>query len=203
MEQADLIKQAKKGDLDAFNRLVLIHQESIFNLVVRIMGDEMSAADVSQQTFISAYRNLRTFRGGNFRAWLYRIATNNCYDELRRRKRRPEQPLTAVDAKSGEEIEDPTWLADGELGPEDLVENRELETAIQSCISALPEDFRMVLVMVDVQDIPYAEAAEIAKTPIGTIRSRLSRARRQIQECLQKFKELLPDKYRLNHRSDP
>jgi len=203
MDENALIRLSKKDDLDAFNKLVLIYQEGVFNLALRFMGDEMLAADIAQQSFISAFQNLRSFRGGNFRAWLFRITANNCYDELRRSKRRPTQSLTMIDKESGEEMEEPIWLADETPGPEDQFTNKELEAAIQHCISALPENFRMVLVLVEIQEVSYAEAARIAKTPIGTIRSRLARARQQIQECLQGFKELLPEKYRLKSRSTP
>ena len=203
MDETARIKLAKKGDLEAFNQLVLTHQQGVYNLALRFMGDEMLAADMAQQSFVSAYQNLHSFRGGNFRAWLYRIAANNCYDELRRNKRRPTQPLTVIDNESGDEMEDPLWLADDGPGPEDLFEKKELEAAIQRCINALPENFRLTLVLVDIQEISYAEAARIAKTPVGTIRSRLARARQQIQDCLQGFSELLPAKYRLNIRSKP
>ncbi|MCH8339878.1 MAG: sigma-70 family RNA polymerase sigma factor, partial [Chloroflexi bacterium] len=93
MDELALIQGAKSGDLDAFNRLVLNYQGLAFNVALRIMGDEPSAADATQEAFISAYRGLRRYRGGSFRAWLLRIVTNACYDELRRLKRRPAASL--------------------------------------------------------------------------------------------------------------
>ena len=90
MNEETLIQQAQKGDVAAFNRLVVQYQELVFNVAYRIMGDPAAAEDVAQETFITAYQSLRTFRGGSFKSWLIRVATNRCYDELRRRKRRPQ-----------------------------------------------------------------------------------------------------------------
>ena len=198
MDESSLINNAKKGDIESFNRLVLTYQEQIFNLTFRMLNDEMAAEDASQNTFISAYKNIRSFRDGSFRAWLLRIAANNCYDEFRRKKRKPTQPLTVFDDESGEEIEDPIWLEDTGSLPEQDFENKELQQAIQLCIDRLPEQFRAAVILVDVQGFGYKEASQIINSPIGTIRSRLARARQQLQECLQGFWELLPEEFRLN-----
>ena len=198
MDESSLINNAKKGDIESFNRLVLTYQEQVFNLTFRMLNDEMAAEDASQNTFISAYKNIRSFRDGSFRAWLLRIAANNCYDEFRRKKRKPTQPLTVFDDESGEEIEDPIWLEDTGSLPEQDFENKELQQAIQLCIDRLPEQFRAAVILVDVQGFGYKEASQIISSPIGTIRSRLARARQQLQECLQGFWELLPEEFRLN-----
>lgn len=95
-----LIRQALRGSLDAFNTLVLAYQDGeTYSAAYRIMGESASAADATQETFITAYRRLSTYRGGSFRAWLLRIATNTCYDELRRRKRRPASSLENCPAR--------------------------------------------------------------------------------------------------------
>lgn len=196
MDETGLIKDAQRGDLEAFNRLVLAYQDRVYNQAFRVLGDSQSADDAAQEAFISAYKNLRSFRGGSFRAWLLRIVTNACYDELRRRKRRPTIALEPVD-DAGEEIESPHWIADpGEL-PEQNVERSELGQAIQACLDQLPEDFRVVVVLVDVQGLDYLEAADAIGKPLGTVKSRLARARNQMRECLQGFWELLPDLMRL------
>jgi RNA polymerase sigma-70 factor (ECF subfamily) len=201
MEESELILRAKQGDLDAFNQLVLHYQTQVYNLACRMMSDTMLADDVTQDTFISAYRHINSFRGGSFRAWLLRIASNNCYDELRRVKRKPDQPLYPIDPESGEENEDPVWLSDNGDLPEDFIHSKELEDAIQRCIDQLQSQFKAVLIMVDVQGMDYQEASQAAAAPIGTVRSRLARAREKIQRCLHGFSELLPDKYRLNDGS--
>jgi RNA polymerase sigma-70 factor (ECF subfamily) len=192
MDETGLIKDAQRGDLEAFNRLVLAYQDRVYNQAFRVLGDSQSADDAAQEAFISAYKNLRSFRGGSFRAWLLRIVTNACYDELRRRKRRPTIALEPVD-DAGEEIESPHWIADpGDL-PEQNVERSELGQAIQICLDQLPEDFRVVVVLVDVQGFDYLEAADTIGKPLGTVKSRLARARNRMRECLQGFWELLPD----------
>ncbi|MCJ7534821.1 MAG: sigma-70 family RNA polymerase sigma factor [Anaerolineales bacterium] len=196
MDEAGLIHDAQKGDLDAFNRLILAYQDRVYSQAFRVLGDSQSADDATQEAFISAYKHLSSFRGGSFRAWLLRIVTNACYDELRRRKRRPITSLEPVD-DAGDEIESPHWIADpGEL-PEDNVVRSELGHAIQNCLDQLPEDFRVVVVLVDVQGLDYLEAAGVIGTPLGTIKSRLARARNRMRECLQGFWELLPHSMRL------
>ncbi|MDO9546616.1 MAG: sigma-70 family RNA polymerase sigma factor, partial [Pelolinea sp.] len=192
VDESTLINNAKKGDVESFNRLVLTYQEQVFNLTFRMLNDEMAAEDASQNTFISAYKNIRSFRGGSFRAWLLRIAANNCYDEFRRKKSKPTQPLSVFDDESGEEIEDPIWLEDKDSLPEQDFEQKELEQAIQLCIDRLPEQFKVAVILVDVQGLGYKEASQVISSPIGTIRSRLARARQQLQECLQGFWEHLP-----------
>jgi len=203
MEEAALINQAKKGDLDAFNRLVLEYQDQAFNLALRMLGDQPSAEDAVQLTFISAYKNLRSFRGGSFRAWILRITSNNCLDELRRQKRKPTVDLVPEDPETGEELESPEWLADEAMSPEEKVTQKELETVIQRCIQDLPDEFRAVVVLVDVQGMDYQEVSEVVRSPLGTIRSRLARARQRLQDCLRGAWELLPEKYRLNNESRP
>jgi RNA polymerase sigma-70 factor (ECF subfamily) len=196
MNEAGLIQDAQQGDLEAFNRLILAYQDRVYNQAFRVLGEYQSADDATQEAFISAYKNIRTFRGGSFRAWLLRIVTNACYDELRRKKRRPTTPLEPVDDE-GEEIESPKWIADpGEL-PEDNVARSELANAIQACLDQLSDDFRVVVVLVDVQGLDYLEASEIIGKPLGTIKSRLARARNRMRDCLQGFWELLPHAMRL------
>ena len=122
--------------------------------------------------------------------------TNACYDELRRRKRRPTIPLEPLD-DAGEEVESPSWMVDPADRPEELVQRVELQNAIQHCLDKLPDDFRSAVVMVDVQGLDYSEAAELIGTPIGTIKSRLARARLRLRDCLGGFAELLPSGVRL------
>ena len=197
MDETALIASARKGDLDSFNRLVLAYQDLVFNQAFRVLGEMDAAEDAVQEAFISAFRNLRSFRGGSFRAWLLRIVTNACYDELRRRQRRPTTPLEPLD-DSGEEIESPQWMEDpGEL-PEDTVTRSELEQAILSCLEDLPDEFRLAVVLIDVQGLDYSEAAEAIGKPLGTVKSRLARARLRMRDCLQEFGELLPAGFRLD-----
>jgi RNA polymerase sigma-70 factor (ECF subfamily) len=188
--------------LDAFNRLVLAYQDMLYAQAYRIMGDGDAAADSTQDAFIAAYRNLKSYRGGSFKAWLLRIVTNTCYDELRRQKRRPTTPLEPVDTDD-EEVESPHWLADPDESPEEAAERLQLNDAIQHCLQGLAPEFRTVVVMVDVQGMDYNEAAEVVGSPVGTVKSRLARARLKLRDCLQGFRELLPTTLRLVDEGSP
>ena len=196
MDEPALIQESQQGDLDAFNTLILAYQDMLFNTALRIMGDEDAAADATQEAFLSAFRAIKSFRGGSFKAWLLRTVTNACYDELRRQKRRPTTPLEP-ETDDGEEMEAPRWLADPSMSPEQEIEVDELEHAIQHCLEALPVEFRAVVVLTDLQGMDYKEVAATIRVPLGTIKSRLARARLRLRECLQGFWELLPATFRL------
>ena len=191
MDESTLIKGAQSGDLDSFNRLVLNYQGLAYNVALRIMGDEAAAADATQEAFISAHRGLKRYRGGSFRAWLLRIVTNACYDELRRRKRRP-----AVSLDELTEQESALPAASPEEGPEAAAQRVELIRAIEDCILGLAPEFRAVAVLVDVQGFDYQEVAETIGKPLGTVKSRLARARAKLRECLKEYGELLPSSIR-------
>jgi RNA polymerase sigma-70 factor (ECF subfamily) len=200
MNEQALIQDAQNGDLDAFNTLILHYQDNVFNAALRILGDHDLAADVAQDAFISAFKSINSFRGGSFKAWLLRTVTNACYDELRRQKRRPTTPLEP-DTEDGEEMDSPRWLADPGMTPDQKAEADELEHAIQHCLNNLPMEFKTVVVMADLQGLDYSEVAVAVKVPLGTIKSRLARARLRLRECLQGFAELLPSVYRLGEES--
>jgi RNA polymerase sigma-70 factor, ECF subfamily len=196
MDEAALVRSAQHGDLDAFNSLVMHYQDSLFNTAVHILGDDELAADATQEAFLSAFKGLNSYRGGSFKAWLMRTVTNACYDELRRRKRRPTTPLEP-DPADGEAVDEPRWLADPNPSPEQQAERAELEHAIQHCLDGLPVEFRSVVVLADVQGLDYTEVAVAARVPLGTVKSRLARARSRLRDCLNGFAELLPSAFRL------
>jgi RNA polymerase sigma-70 factor (ECF subfamily) len=196
MDEIALIQSAQSGDLDSFNTLILHYQDRVFNTALRILGDEDIAQDAAQEAFISAFRSIATFRGGSFKAWLLRTVTNACYDELRRQKRRPTTPLEP-ETNDGEEMDSPRWLADPKMTPAEQSEADELEHAIQHCLDTLPTEFRTVVVLADIQGMDYSEVAIASRVPLGTIKSRLARARLRLRECLRGFEELLPSSFRL------
>jgi RNA polymerase sigma-70 factor (ECF subfamily) len=196
MDEIALVQSAQNGDLDSFNTLILHYQDRVFNTALRILGDEDLAQDAAQEAFISAFRSISSFRGGSFKAWLLRTVTNACYDELRRQKRRPTTPLEP-ETNDGEEMDSPRWLADPNMSPAEQSEADELEHAIQHCLDTLPTEFRTVVVLADVQGMDYSEVAIASKVPLGTIKSRLARARLRLRECLRGFEELLPSSFRL------
>jgi RNA polymerase sigma-70 factor (ECF subfamily) len=195
MDENALIQSARKGDLNAFNTLVLAYQHQVYNLAYRIMAEQAAAEDATQDTFISAYKNLKSFRGGSFKSWLLRIVTNACYDDLRRRKRRP---ATSLDEMMGDQEGDMEFdVPSADDGPETVMQRREMIDLIQTGITTLPDDQRITLVLSDVQSMSYEEIAEMTHTNVGTVKSRLSRGRARLREYLQAHGELLPDLYRL------
>jgi len=201
MDELALIQEARNGDLNAFNRLVLAYQDMAYHLAMRMLSDPDQAEDVTQTAFLSAYRHLSSFRGGSFKAWVMRMVTNACYDELRRRQRHPSTPLEPLD-DDDESIESPSWMADDGLSPEEQLEQKELDRAIQRCLQQLDEEFRAVVIFIDLQGMDYQEAAEILGKPLGTVKSRLARARLKLRDCLHRFWELLPPLLRLNTQRD-
>ncbi len=196
LNEPTLILETQRGGRDSFNHLVLAYQDSLFTVALRILGNGELAADATQKAFILAFRSIKSYHGGSFKAWLMRIVTNACYDELRRQKRHPTVPLEPI-TDDGNEMETPSWLADSSMSPEDKFEAAELELAIQHCLDTLPVDFRTVVVLVDILGMNYREVASAARVPLGTVKSRLSRARRRLRIHLQGFGELLPATFRL------
>jgi RNA polymerase sigma-70 factor (ECF subfamily) len=193
-EERHLIEAGQQGDVEAFNQLVRLYEGRVYNLCYRMLGDSDSAADASQETFLSAFRNLRRFRGGSFRSWMLRIATNTCYDILRARKRRPAISLDAAlaaDDASPHAFDPP----DQRESPDEFALRRELGAAIQQGLNHLPEDQRITIILCDVQGMPYDEIAQITGTTLGTVKSRLSRGRARLRDLL-KAGELLPARYR-------
>ena len=195
MDEIALVGFAQRGDLNAFNRLVVQYQDFAYNVAYRVMGDHAAAEDAVQDAMIKAYRNMARFRGGSFKSWLLKIVTNTCYDELRRLKRRPTTPLEPV-TDEDDLVENPKWLADPGESPEDSAARSELSRAIQNCLNGLSEDFRTIVILVDIQGMDYTEAAVIAGAPLGTVKSRLARARHYLRDCLQGLGELLPAAFR-------
>ena len=190
MDEQALLQASKAGDAGAFNRLVERYQTSIYNVSLRMVGDAAIAGDITQETFVSAFRALHTFSAGNFRAWLFRIATNACRDHLRSAQVRRNTSLDAL-------VDNPSFSFTSEQEtPEEYAVRRELSSFIQQSLATLPTDQRMVLVLVDIQALSYEEAARVLKTPVGTVKSRLSRAREAMRAALSTQRELLPAQIR-------
>lgn len=196
-EERCLIQAGQNGDAESFNQLVQIYQSRVYTLCYRMLGDGDTAADATQDTFLAAFRKLKSFRGGSFRAWLLRIATNTCYDALRARKRRPTTSLDAAlnpDPNSSTASSFPEPHDQGET-PDEFVLRRELSETIQQCMALLPDDQRLAIILSDIQGMNYQEIAEVTGTNLGTVKSRLSRGRARLRDIL-KAKELLPAHYR-------
>ncbi|MFB0533558.1 MAG: RNA polymerase sigma factor [Anaerolineae bacterium] len=196
MDEKALIAAAQRGEVPAFNQLVLTYQSMVYNLAYRILGDADAAADASQDTFLSAFRAIKKFRGGSFKAWLLRIATNACYDQLRYKQRRPTSSLEALLV----ETDHPSSFTDPTEGPEDYTLRQELGRVIQAGLNALPSDQRTALILSDVQGLSYQEIAKVTRSSLGTVKSRLSRGRAKLRDYLLEQGELLPARYRLRSR---
>ncbi|MFZ5881405.1 MAG: RNA polymerase sigma factor [Chloroflexota bacterium] len=182
-DEQTLLLSARNGDLDAFNELILRYQDLLFNLAFRVLADGDAAADAVQNALISAYLHFADFRNGSFRSWLMRITVNMCYDEIRRKSRRPTLPFERV-TSDGQEFDLLDWLPNSSPSTEYLVETSELERTLQSALHALPPLYRAVAVLVDVEGHAYDEAACILGVPVGTIKSRLARARAHLRVLL-------------------
>lgn len=178
--EAEYLRRALTGELDAFNGLVELHQRAVFNLCLRMVGSPAAAEDAAQDAFLAAYRNIRSFRGQSFRAWLMRIAANGCTDELRRRSRRPALSLDAP-PPGGDAPPDPP---DRAPGPEAEALRAEQQGVVQAALLRLPEDQRLAVVLCDMQGYAYEEIAEATGVSIGTVKSRISRGRERLRVML-------------------
>ncbi len=200
MDEQAFIRAAQKGDVAAFNQLVRAYQAQVYRTAYRVMGDQAAAEDATQDAFISAFKHIRAYRGGSFKAWLLRIVTNACYDQLRVKQRRPTASLDAM-------LIDPDNPAPGAEraaleSPHDVAERHELGATIQAGLSTLPADQRMTLVLVDIEGLSYDQVADAMQTNVGTVKSRLSRARLAMRDFLTKQVELVPARYRLKSERD-
>ena len=185
--EKSLVTRSRDGDVDAFNRIVDMYQRPIYNLALRMLGDASAAEDATQDAFISAFRNIKRFKDGNLKSWLFTIAANRCRDMLRTRSARPSESLDA----EATALEPPSRAE----SPEDYAVRREMGRSIQQALAALPHDQRLVVVLVDVQGLAYEEAAEITGINVGTVKSRLSRGRGRLRDLLKEKSGVLPARY--------
>ncbi len=195
--ESALISSAAQGDLEAFNALIVEYQDLVYSVARSILCDGDSAEDAAQETFISAFQHVGSFRGGSFRSWLLRIATNTCYDLLRAQKRRPTVPLYPEDA-AGNEVESAPWLVDPHRSAPAELEWNDFSRALYRSLDELPTPFRSVITLVDLNGIDYVEAARVLAIPVGTVKSRLARARERMKERLLHDRDLAPEFRRTN-----
>ena len=173
-----LIEKSKQGDLEAFDLLVYRYESRIYNMAFRFMGNHSDAGDLAQETFIRLYRSLSTFRGeSGFLTWLYRICANACRDELRRLKR--QQSISWEEISCGAETAN---RYSNEPLPEEHLERQELKDSLQECLNSLSEEHRLILVLREIQELSYDEIAHVLNCTMGTVKSRLSRARLALKE---------------------
>jgi len=186
-----LIERCQQGDKRAFDELLARYEAKVYNLAYRLMGNPEDANDLAQEAFLRMYKALPKFRGGSaFATWLYRIVTNLCLDELKKRRRRPQ----LVDEPLGEEEENVEPLvervADEKASPDEVALSHERQRLVQEAIASLRRHHRAVLVLYDLQGCSYQEIAEVLKVNVGTVKSRLNRARLALKEKLEPYREL-------------
>lgn len=182
-EELQHIQQARQGDLEAFNQIVLEYQSVVYNYAYWLVKHRETAEDLTQEAFIRAFQNLNQYRGGSLRAWLMRIVANAGVDELRRLKRQHTLSLTCLD-QDGEAFESDEWLRDPGASVEEKAEQKEFRARLQQYLDELPDEYRRALLLVDVFEMDYAEAAAAMTVPIGTVKSRLARARIRLRKRL-------------------
>jgi RNA polymerase sigma-70 factor (ECF subfamily) len=181
-----LLEMARRGDPEAFNELVLKYQDAVYRQAFWMMGETEAAEDAAQEAFIRAFQAMPSFHGSTFKAWLLKITSNLCIDMLRYRSIRPTAPLAALD-EDGEEIESAAWMTDPSPSTEAIIESEELAESVQACLARLDLDYRMALVLVDIQELDYQQAAEIMHIRLGTLKSRVARGRMRLRSALQEY----------------
>lgn len=188
-----LLQRCRDGDLDAFDQLVERHQNRIYNLCFWRLGDADEAADAAQDTFVRAWKAVAQFRGESaFSTWLHRIALNVTHDAASRRSRAPLvfSSLTPPGADEPDFTLDPHDPAEG---PEQNAARRERRQAVRHALAQLPEHFRVVLILFDIEGRSYEEAAALLELPLGTLKSRLNRARLALRGKLEEQRELFEE----------
>ncbi|AEG59648.1 RNA polymerase sigma factor [Desulforamulus ruminis] len=183
-----LVEQSKKGDRNAFEHLVQMYENKVYTIAYRLMGNHADASDLAQEAFIKIYQALPNFRGdASFSTWIYHITVNVCRDELRKKQRRPTVSLDDSPNQGNTTYE----LRSNGPTPEEALDRNETQVMVQQCLSTLPDDYRIILVMREIQELSYDEIAETLGCSLGTVKSRLSRARQALKEKITKQMELL------------
>ena len=196
-EELIIVRKVLGGDRNAFEELVLANQKNVYNLAIKMTGNEDDALDISQEAFLKAYRQLEGFRGeSRFSVWLYRLTYNLCIDFLRKKPKATSVPLTFQDDDG--DVHDLN-IPDMRSLPEDKLLRREKRKAIANSINELGQQHREILVMREITGMSYGEMAETLGLSEGTVKSRLARARRSLVNILAE-KGTFPENYRLNDR---
>lgn len=181
MEDSDLIRQVKAGSRKAFEGLVVKYQQRVLNVVFHVVGDRDDAEDVAQECFAKAYHRIGSFDfRSSFYTWLYRISVNTASDFVKKMRRRKALPLDAIPLPP---------IQEGELGqgPDRAAVRRELSHKVKDLLAGLPEKYRTILILRELEERTYDEIAEILQISIGTVESRLHRARARLREKLTRY----------------
>ena len=187
-EDMEFVRACQKGDPDAFETLVERHQKKMLNIAFRMMGDYHEACDVTQEAFIAAYKSMKQFKAeSRFSTWLYRIVVNHSKNRLKQLSHTAKRENVSIDESGEIKVEGALCQSSADdTNPGARMEQREREAQVQKCITSLDEEYREVLVLRDIQGFSYEEIRDILKIPDGTVKSRLSRARNALKDCLVK-----------------
>jgi len=189
-EELKLVKRCLSGEKEALEEFVNLFQKPIFNLAYRLCGDRDSAEDIAQESLIRALENLKNFKGeSSLYTWLYRITTNIFYDHLRQRKELSYDQMVYGEEEETTGLE----LPDEDTSVEKEVERRDIQEIVRREIEKIPSYYRTVLVLYDIEGFSYEEICQILQKPLGTVKSRLNRARELLKQRLEKYRELLED----------
>lgn len=177
-QEAAVVRQVINGNTNAFEKLVLEYEKSVYNIALRMVGNSEDAADMTQEAFIKAYNSISNFRGDSkFSVWLYRIVSNVCLDFLRSRKRKPTVSLSVEDDEGEESQLD---IADETQSPELLLERSLTREAVRRGLDSLPPDYRQILLLREIQGLSYEEISQVLGLEDGTVKSRIFRARKKL-----------------------
>lgn len=187
-QEEDLVRRVQGGDDLAFDRLVELCAPRVYALAFRMIGNSEDAQDVAQEAFVRAYQAIPRFRlDASFATWLHRIVANVCHDELCRRRRRP---ITFTEVTDNEDSPSPLESETTRETPETAMLSREREQSLQQALAKLPEIYRMVVILHDVQGMDYQEMADVLRTEMGTVKSRLNRGRNMLRQIILEQREL-------------
>ena len=190
-DELDIIRRVLDGDVNAFEQIVLTHQKNIYNLALKMVGNPDDAFDITQDAFLRAYNSLASFHGDSkLSVWLYRLTSNICIDFLRKKKRRNEVSLTVQDDDEEDQL---LQIPDERFSPESEVERTEQREAIRAGLMQLPENDRQILVLRELNGLSYEEIAETLELELGTVKSKLFRARKKLCSFLLKDGNFSPD----------
>lgn len=188
MTDQEMIMRCKKGDREAFNCLVTKYQKQVFNIAYGMLSDYEDASDASQEVFVKVYRYISAFRGqSSFTTWLYRVCSNVCNDILRKRQRRGITVSLDADEDTEGSVNE---LPSEEPGPYESLELTERQRVVREAIDSLRDEYREIIIYSDMQQLSYDEVASILKCPVGTVKSRLNRARNALKKKLSDSREL-------------
>lgn len=187
-EDNKLASQIQAGDLDAFNKIIEKYQKKVFNIAYNYVGNVEDASDLAQEAFLRVYTSLNGFRNeSSFKTWLYNITANACKDELRKRKKFNMVSFDSPVIYNGHELKK-EYKSDS-FTPEESYEIKENQETVRKIISILPEDYKIILTLREFEELSYDEISEVLSCSIGTVKSRLSRARKMFKDEMLKYWE--------------